>query len=232
MISVRNIKKTYGSGSGIVHALKGVSCEIEAGEKCAIIGSSGSGKSTLLNCIGGLENVDEGEIIIDETSMNGLNKEELRRFRREKLGFVFQFYNLLPNLCVRDNIRVGEKLSKSPMNYEELLHVLGLEKLEKMFPPELSGGQQQRVSIARALIKNSPVLLCDEPTGALDSATSKEILKLLEDINKRYGTTVVMVTHNTAIPKMMDTTIVMKDGLITDVIKNPDPVTAEYLNDL
>ena len=232
MISVRNIKKTYGSGSGIVHALKGVSCEIEAGEKCAIIGSSGSGKSTLLNCIGGLENVDEGEIIIDETSMNGLNKEELRRFRREKLGFVFQFYNLLPNLCVRDNIRVGEKLSKSPMNYDELLHVLGLEKFEKMFPPELSGGQQQRVSIARALIKNSPVLLCDEPTGALDSATSKEILKLLEDINKRYGTTVVMVTHNTAIPKMMDTTIVMKDGLITDVIKNPDPVTAEYLNDL
>ena len=232
MISVRNIKKTYGSGSGIVHALKGVSCEIEAGEKCAIMGSSGSGKSTLLNCIGGLENVDEGEIIIDETSMNGLNKEELRRFRREKLGFIFQFYNLLPNLCVRDNIRVGEKLSKSPMNYEELLHVLRLEKLEKMFPPELSGGQQQRVSIARALIKNSPVLLCDEPTGALDSAASKEILKLLEDINKRYGTTVVMVTHNTAIPKMMDTTIVMKDGLITDVIKNPDPVTAEYLNDL
>ena len=134
-------------------------------------------------------------------------------------------------MCQR-YIRVGEKLSKSPLNYEELLHVLSLEKFEKMFPQELSGAQQQRVSIARALIKNSPVLLCDEPTGALDSATSKEILRLLEEINKRYGTTIVMVTHNTGIPKMMDTTIVMKDGLITDVIKNPDPIAAADLDDL
>lgn len=134
-------------------------------------------------------------------------------------------------MCQR-YIRVGEKLSKSPLNYEELLHVLSLEKFEKMFPQELSGAQQQRVSIARALIKNSPVLLCDEPTGALDSATSKEILRLLEETNKRYGTTIVMVTHNTGIPKMMDTTIVMKDGLITDVIKNPDPIAAADLDDL
>ena len=232
MITVKSIKKTYGSGSGKVEALKGVSCNIEAGEKCVIIGSSGSGKSTLLNCIGGLEKPDEGEILIDGIDITCLNKEELRCFRGEKLGFVFQFYNLLPNLNVKDNIRVGAKLSKSPMDYEMLLRILGLERLEKMYPPELSGGQQQRVSIARALIKNSPVLLCDEPTGALDSVTSKEILKLLEEINKKYGTTIVMVTHNNAIPKMMDTTIVMKDGLIVNTQKNPNPVSAEELDDL
>ncbi|MDT3844730.1 MAG: ABC transporter ATP-binding protein [Bacillota bacterium] len=232
MITVKNIKKTYGSGSSKIEALKCVSCDIAAGEKCVIIGSSGSGKSTLLNCIGGLETPDEGEILIDGMEITGLNKEELRCFRRDKLGFVFQFYNLLPNLCVRDNIRVGARLSKSPMDYEMLLHVLGLERLEKMYPPELSGGQQQRVSIARALIKNSPVLLCDEPTGALDSVTSKEILKLLEEINKKYGTTIVMVTHNTAIPKMMDTTIVMKDGMIVKTEKNPNPVPADELDDL
>ncbi|WP_028236344.1 ABC transporter ATP-binding protein [Pseudobutyrivibrio sp. MD2005] len=232
MVIVRNIKKAYGSGTGTVHALKGVSCEIQSGEKCAIIGASGSGKSTLLNSIGGLEKVDEGEIIIDETNINSLNKEELRRFRRDKLGFVFQFYNLLPNLCVRDNIKVGEKLSKSPMNYEGLLSTLGLKQFENMYPPELSGGQQQRVSIARALIKNSPILLCDEPTGALDSTTSKEILKLLEEINRKYGTTIIFVTHNNAITQMMDTTIIMKDGMIIDVIKNPNPVSAEELDNL
>ena len=232
MITARDIKKSYGAGSSKHLVIKGVSCEFEAGETCAIVGSSGSGKSTLINCIGGLENIDDGEIIINGTRINELGKEQLRQFRRDNLGFVFQFYNLLPNLCVRDNIRVGEKLSKNPMDYGELVKFLGLERCEKSYPPELSGGQQQRVSIARALIKNSPILLCDEPTGALDSVTSKEILKLLESINKKYGTTIIMVTHNTAIPKMMDTTIVMRDGMIREIKKNPNPVPAEELDDL
>ncbi|OON84752.1 ABC transporter ATP-binding protein [Oribacterium sp. C9] len=232
MITVRDIKKSYGTDSSKNLVLKGVSCEFESGEKCAIVGSSGSGKSTLINCIGGLENIDDGEIIINGIKINKLGNEQLRRFRRDNLGFVFQFYNLLPNLCVRDNIRVGEKLSKNPMDYGELLRFLDLERCEYQYPSELSGGQQQRVSIARALIKNSPILLCDEPTGALDSVTSKEILKLLETINKKYGTTIIMVTHNSAIPRMMDTTIMMKDGMIVDIKKNQNPVSAEELTDL
>lgn len=232
MITVKNIKKSYGAEGSKFYALRGVSCEFEAGERCAIVGSSGSGKSTLLNCISGLESIDEGEIIINGTEIHRLGKEQLRRFRRDNLGFVFQFYNLLPNLCVRDNIRVGEKLSDNPMDYGELVRFLDLERCENQYPQELSGGQQQRVSIARALIKNSPILLCDEPTGALDSVTSKEILRLLESINQKYGTTIIMVTHNTAIPKMMDTTIVMKDGMIADIKKNPHPAAAAELTDL
>ena len=229
-LEVMDVKKSYGAGEGRQQVLKGVSCSLEKGDMASIIGSSGSGKSTLLNCIGALEVIDEGDIRVDGKSIRGLGKSALGNFRRDNIGYIFQFYNLLPDLNVRDNIRIAEKMTDQPMDYGELAEALGLIGLERKYPSQLSGGQQQRVAIARALIKNPKLLLCDEPTGALDSTTAKETLILLEKINAVFGTTMLMVTHNQAIPGMMKKNFVMKDGRIIEHSINENPVSADKLN--
>ena len=205
---------------------------VEKGVMCVIQGTSGSGKSTLLNCIGGLDTVDQGSIVIDGKEIVGKNNHELSEYRRENLGFIFQFYNLVPNLTVRENIKVCEYLTDNPMDIDELLEILGLTGHQNKFPSQLSGGQQQRCAIARALVKNPKLLLCDEPTGALDSRTSKDILVLLEKINEKYGTTMLIVTHNNAIKNMVHHVIIMKDGVIKENYSNKTRVSAMELEDL
>ncbi len=216
-LEVSDLTKSFGEGGGKVEVLRGVNMTVEKGEMCTILGPSGSGKSTLLNVIGGLDGADGGKIIIDGKNLVGLDAEELSAFRRDYLGFVFQFYNLVPNLTVLENIEVGEYLSDEPLDMEEILQVLGLEELKNRFPHELSGGQQQRCSIGRALIKNPKLLLCDEPTGALDYKTSKDILSLIERINAAYNTTILMVTHNETISAMTHKTVYLKDGAVSKI---------------
>ncbi|WP_286947090.1 ABC transporter ATP-binding protein [Acetobacterium sp. UBA5834] len=219
-IEVNDIKKSYGEGGSYVQVLKGVSTGIQKGQICAILGPSGSGKSTLLNTIGGLDTIDSGSIKISDSEISKLNPKELSLYRRNLLGFIFQFYNLVPNLTVKENIQVCEYLTKTPLDINELLEVLGLSEHQKKFPSQLSGGQQQRCAIARALIKNPELLLCDEPTGALDYQASREILMLIEKINKKYGTTMFIVTHNTAIKEMVHRVIKIKDGQISQDYAN------------
>ncbi|OFV72334.1 ABC transporter ATP-binding protein [Acetobacterium wieringae] len=219
-IEVNDIKKSYGEGGSYVQVLKGVSTGIQKGQICAILGPSGSGKSTLLNTIGGLDTIDSGSIKISDSEISKLNPKELSLYRRNLLGFIFQFYNLVPNLTVKENIQVCEYLTKTPLDINELLEVLGLTEHQKKFPSQLSGGQQQRCAIARALIKNPELLLCDEPTGALDYQASREILMLIEKINKKYGTTMFIVTHNTAIKEMVHRVIKIKDGQISQDYAN------------
>ena len=228
-LDIKNVEKGYGSGEGYVKVLKGISTGIEQGEMCVLLGPSGSGKSTLLNMIGGLDSAEKGEVVIDELNIVGLSSKKLSKYRRDYLGFVFQFYNLVPNLTVRENIKVCEYLSDDPMDMEELAETLGLSDHMKKFPSQLSGGQQQRCAIARALIKNPKLLLCDEPTGALDYKTSKDILKLLEDVNKKYGTTMVIVTHNTSIKDMVHRVIKIKDGVVHEDYVNETLVPAAQL---
>ena len=211
-LEVKDLKKSYGEGGGYVQVLKGITAGVKKGEMCVIQGTSGSGKSTLLNCIGGLDTVDSGSIVVDGMEVAGLGSKALSDYRRNKLGFIFQFYNLVPNLTVKENIQVCQYLTKNPLDLEELLQVLGLTEHQNKFPAQLSGGQQQRCAIARALIKNPSLLLCDEPTGALDSKTSRDILMLLEDINRQYGTTMLIVTHNNSIKNMVHQVIMIKDG--------------------
>ena len=216
-LEVAGLTKSFGEGSGKVEVLRGVDMTVEKGEMCTILGPSGSGKSTLLNVIGGLDGADGGKILIDGKNLVGLDAEELSAFRRDYLGFVFQFYNLVPNLTGLENIEVGEYLSDEPLDMNEILNVLGLEELKNRFPHELSGGQQQRCSIGRALIKNPKLLLCDEPTGALDYKTSKDILALIERINAAYNTTILMVTHNETISAMTHKTVYLKDGAVSRI---------------
>ncbi|MBQ5933779.1 MAG: ABC transporter ATP-binding protein, partial [Lachnospiraceae bacterium] len=203
-ITIRNISRGYGQGESAVKALDDVSLDISKGEVCVILGPSGSGKSTLLNMIGGLDRVDSGSITVDGLEITALNKKQLTDYRREKLGMVFQAYNLIPELNVIENVRVVKDIAKEPLDETELLHVLGLEKHMTHFPSELSGGQQQRCSIARAIVKNPALLLCDELTGALDSASTREVLKVLQAINERYNTTIIMITHDERISGMAD----------------------------
>ncbi|WP_440587672.1 ABC transporter ATP-binding protein [Wujia sp.] len=231
-VEVSDVKKSYGEGGSYMQVLKGVSVGIEKGKMCVIQGTSGSGKSTLLNCIGGLDVVDSGSIQVDGQEMVGLKMDALSDYRRDYLGFIFQFYNLVPNLTVRENIQVCEYLTDQPLDMDELLEVLGLTEHQNKFPSQLSGGQQQRCAIARALIKNPKLLLCDEPTGALDSRTSRDILILLEKINAQYGTTMIIVTHNNAIKDMVDQVIVLKDGQIKKNYCNETKVPAAELEDL
>ncbi|WP_238916484.1 ABC transporter ATP-binding protein [Clostridium sp. YIM B02555] len=219
-LKVMDAQKAYGEGESKVQVLKGATFTLEESEICTILGPSGSGKSTLLNVIGGLEGIDVGEVNIDNILVSSLNSEELAAYRREKLGFIFQFYNLIPNLTVKENIEVCEYLTDDPLNKEELLASLGLLEHQDKFPRHLSGGQQQRTAIARALIKNPKLLLCDEPTGALDYKTSKEILELLESVNERYGTTMIIVTHNDAIKYMSHKVVKVRDGRIEEEYKN------------
>ena len=231
-VEVSNLKKSYGEGGSFVEVLKGVSVGVEQGEMCVIQGTSGSGKSTLLNCIGGLDDIDSGSCKIDGHEIAGLKKDALSDYRRDTLGFIFQFYNLVPNLTVRENIEVCRYLTPNPLDMEELLDVLGLKEHGDKFPSQLSGGQQQRTAIARALIKNPKLLLCDEPTGALDSKTSRDILILLEEINKKYGTTMLIVTHNNSIKNMVHRVIYLKDGEISKHYTNAERIPARELEDL
>lgn len=231
-LEVKNIKKSYGENGSYMEVIKGISTSIEKGQICAILGPSGSGKSTFLNLIGGLDEIDFGSIKVDNKELFGLNQNELSEYRRENLGFVFQFYNLVPNLTVRENIEVCQYLSQNPLDINELLNTIGLKEHENKFPAQLSGGQQQRCAIARALIKNPKLLLCDEPTGALDSKTSKEILILIEKINKKFDTTILIVTHNDIIKNMAHKIIQIKDGKITKDYTNENRVEAKSLEEL
>ena len=231
-LEVKNLKKSYGEGGSFAQVLKGVSVSVSQGTMCVIEGTSGSGKSTLLNCIGGLDLMDSGSIQVDGKEIFGLPQDQLSDYRRENLGFIFQFYNLVPNLTVRENIQVCEYLTDRPLDLEELLETLGLTEHQNKFPSQLSGGQQQRCAIARALIKNPKLLLCDEPTGALDSKTSRDILVLLEEVNAKYGTTMLIVTHNNSIKNMVDQVIVLKDGQIKKDYRNESKVPATELEDL
>jgi len=229
-IEINNVKKHFGEGDSLVEVLKGIDIEIEKGENCVLLGPSGSGKSTLLNIIGGIDEADEGFISIDGEKTVNMNEKRLTEYRRKHLGYVFQMYNLIPNLNIRENIEVGAYLSDNPLDTEELLHTLGLFEHRHKLPNQLSGGQQQRCSIGRAIVKNPDILLCDEPTGALDYNTSKEILKLLEDINKKYGNTIIMVTHNDAIKNMADRVVTLRDGKVRKNYKNETKLTAAELD--
>ena len=228
-LTVKDLKKSYGSTSNKVEVLKGINFEVEKGEICVLLGPSGSGNSTLLNIIGGIDDADLGYVSIDSEKTKDMKEKELTRYRRKHLGYVFQMYNLIPNLNVKENIEVGAYLSDSPLDINELLNTLGLYEHRHKLPNQLSGGQQQRTAIGRAIVKNPDILLCDEPTGALDYHTSKEILKLIEDVNKKYGNTVIMVTHNDAIQNMADRVIKLRDGQIRDNIVNNSKVSAADL---
>ena len=228
-LQIRDLNKGFGEKENRVEVLHNLSLEVNKGEFCVLLGPSGSGKSTLLNIIGGIDGPDSGEIIIDGEVMNSLNEKKLTKFRRNHLGYVFQMYNLIPDLTVRENIEVGAYLSKKPLDIEELLVILGLKEHEDKLPSQLSGGQQQRTSIGRAIIKNPDILLCDEPTGALDYNTSKEILKLIETVNQKYGSTILMVTHNDAIKYMADRVVKLRDGRIRDNYLNTSKVCAKDL---
>ena len=231
-LEVSDVKKSYGEGGSYIQVLKGVSLQVKQGDICVIQGTSGSGKSTLLNCIGGLDTIESGSIKVDGTEIAGMKADELSDYRRDYLGFIFQFYNLVPTLPVRENIQVCEYLTDQPLNMDELLEILGLTEHQNKFPAQLSGGQQQRCAIARALIKNPKLLLCDEPTGALDSKTSRDILILLEKINATYGTTMLIVTHNNSIKNMVDQVVIVKDGQIRKDYYNETKVPAAELEDL
>ncbi|MBO6140751.1 MAG: ABC transporter ATP-binding protein [Ruminococcus sp.] len=231
-LEIKDVKKSYGKDQSYIQVLKGVNTSVKKGQMCVIQGTSGSGKSTLLNCIGGLDEMDSGSVTVDGKEIFGLKPNELSDYRRDNLGFIFQFYNLVPNLTVRENIRVCEYLAEKPLDMDELLETLGLTEHQNKFPSQLSGGQQQRTAIARALIKNPKLLLCDEPTGALDSKTSRDILILLEKINAKYGTTMLIVTHNNSIKNMVHKVIILKDGLIKKDYENEVIVPAAELEDL
>lgn len=231
-LEVKDMKKSYGKDTSYIQVLKGITTGVERGQMCVIQGTSGSGKSTMLNCIGGLDTPDSGSVKVDGKEIFGLKPNALSDYRRDNLGFIFQFYNLVPNLTVAENIRVCEYLSENPLDLDELLETLGLAEHRNKFPSQLSGGQQQRCAIARALIKNPKLLLCDEPTGALDSKTSRDILILLEKINAKYGTTMLIVTHNNSIKNMVHKVIIVKDGLIKKDYENETRLPAAELEDL
>ena len=229
-IEIKDIKKDYLIGENRFPVLKGVSFSCNKGEMVVLLGPSGSGKSTLLNIIGGIDTLDSGEIGIDGDYIQNMTEKQRIIFRRNNLGYVFQSYNLIPNLTVRENIEVGSYLSKKPLNIDELIDVLGLKEHQNKIPNQLSGGQQQRTSIGRAIIKNPNLLLCDEPTGALDSDTSRQILELIEKVKETYNTSIIMVTHNENIAKMADTIIRFKDGKIISNEKNLNKVMASELD--
>lgn len=228
-LKIDNIKKSYGIGDSRVDVLKGINCGVNKGEICVLLGPSGSGKSTLLNILGGIDKADSGSVTIGEDKIENFNDKQLSQYRRKHLGYIFQSYNLVPNLTVRENIEVGAYLSDKPLPIDELIELLGLEAHKNKRPNQLSGGQQQRTSIGRAIVKNPGLLLCDEPTGALDYNTSKEILKLIEDINNKYGSTIVIVTHNVAISQMAHQVINLHDGRIRSDEKNNNRLAAELI---
>ena len=232
VLEISSIKKHFGEGESRVEVLKGIDISIEKGEICVLLGPSGSGKSTLLNIIGGIDNADSGYISIDGEKTADMNEKTLTLYRRKHLGYIFQMYNLIPNLNIKENVEVGAYLSDHPLDVDDLLKTLGLYEHRHKLPNQLSGGQQQRTAIGRAIVKNPDILLCDEPTGALDSKTSKDILVLLETINVKYGTTMLIVTHNNSIKDMVHKVIRIKDGQISKEYYNETRVPAAELEDL
>lgn len=228
-IDIKDARKHYGEGETLVNALDGVSLSLGEGKIYVILGPSGSGKSTLLNMIGGLDSLDSGEITILGRNISRSDKKKMTDYRREDVGFVFQFYNLIPDLTVQENIQVVADIAKQPMDIEEVMKALDIDKYKNRFPKELSGGQQQRVAIARALIKNPKILLCDELTGALDSKSSRNVLKFIEKVNEQFKTTIIIITHNEAIADMADTVIRIKDGQVASCTNNGNKRSAEEL---
>jgi putative ABC transport system ATP-binding protein len=227
-LSVSNLTKSYNSGI-ITHVLKGVDLEMKKGQIGVILGPSGSGKSTLMNIIGGVDFADSGTVKVDGEHITGLNDKQLVEYRRESVGFVFQFYNLVPNLTVAENIEVVSNISKNSLQTNEVLSAVGLSDKKNRFPRELSGGEQQRVSIARAIVKNPKLLLCDEPTGALDLETSRDVLSLLQKVNTQFGTTILMITHNSAISDMAHAVFRMRNGEVAEVEYNSELTPAERI---
>lgn len=226
-VRIRNLQKSYGSGSSRTQVLKHVDLDIEKGKICTILGPSGSGKSTLLNAIGGMDTVDQGQILIEGMDISAMKYAQLTEYRRTYIGYIFQFYNLIPDLTVKENMETTKYLGTDTMDVEELLDILGLREHKFKFPSELSGGQQQRCAIGRALVKKPSLLLCDEPTGALDSKTSQDILELLERLNKEFGMTMILVTHNADIAGMSDQIVEIRDGEIVRNQENPNKLTAK-----
>lgn len=228
-LQIKNLQKFYGDGENRLQVLKGIDAEIEKGEICVLLGPSGSGKSTLLNIIGGIETAEEGYVSVNGDKIKDMSEKNLTLYRRKHLGYIFQMYNLIPNLNIKENIEVGAYLSDDPLDVDDILKTLGLYEHRHKLPNQLSGGQQQRTAIGRAIVKNPDILLCDEPTGALDYKTSKEILKLIQTINKKYGSTVIMVTHNDAIKNMANRVIKLRDGAVRKNYMNESITPAEML---
>lgn len=229
IVEFKNVCKYYKMGESIIKANDHVNFKIEEKEFCVIVGPSGAGKTTILNLLGGMEVLDEGDIIVDKASLAKLNEKQLTLFRRNDVGFVFQFYNLMPSITALENIEISSEICKNPLDSMEVLKSVGLEERMNNFPSQLSGGEQQRVSIARALAKNPKILLCDEPTGALDYATGKQILRLLYDTSKQTNKTVIVITHNTALTQMADHVIYVKNGTVVKEEYNENPTPIEQI---
>lgn len=229
-LEIKNLQKFYGDGENRIQVLKGIDASVEKGEICVLLGPSGSGKSTLLNIIGGIESADVGSVSVNGDILADMSEKKLTQYRRKHLGYIFQMYNLIPNLNIKENIEVGAYLSDNPLDVDDILKTLGLYEHRHKLPNQLSGGQQQRTAIGRAIVKNPDILLCDEPTGALDYNTSKDILALIEKINKKYGNTVLMVTHNDAIKNMADRVIKLRDGAVRKNYINETKIPAAELD--
>lgn len=229
-LEIKDLKKSYGDAENRTEVLKGISFSVEKGEICVLLGPSGSGKSTLLNIIGGIDTADDGYVSIQNEKTAEMKEKALTKYRRKHLGYVFQLYNLIPNLTVRENIEVGAYLSDKPLDIDDLLHTLGLYEHRNKMPNQLSGGQQQRCAIGRAIVKNPDILLCDEPTGALDFNTSKDILRLIEEVNEKYGNTILMVTHNDALKEMADRVIKFRDGKVRKDYRNEKRTPVDELD--
>lgn len=227
MIKIKNLCKSYGQGQAKIEVLKNIDLEIEDGKIICILGPSGSGKSTLLNIIGGIETIDSGQIFVDEENLASMSKKDLETYRRNKLGFVFQFYNLISDLNILENIEVGKFLAKNPLDVNKLVEDLGIKDQLYKYPNEISGGQAQRTSIARALIKRPEILICDEPTGALDYESAKDVLCLLEKMNKDYKATILIASHNIQISKMCDYILNIHDGKVKSYVKNDEKILAK-----
>lgn len=227
MIKISNLHKFYGTKENRAEVLKGINLEIEDGKIICVLGPSGSGKSTLLNILGGIETIDEGDVNVFGKDIKNMSKKALENYRRENLGFVFQFYNLISDLNVLENVEVGKYLSKKPLNTDTLLDELGLSEHKYKYPNEISGGQAQRASIARAMIKSPKLLICDEPTGALDYESAKDVLCLIESLNHKYHSTVIIASHNTQIAKMSDVILSLHNGSIKSIVENKDKISAK-----
>lgn len=228
-IEFQNVKKVYQMGEVAIEALSGVDFSVEKGEFVVIAGASGAGKSTILNLLGGMDTVSDGRILVDKSEVSRMNARQLTAYRRNEIGFVFQFYNLVQNLTVEENVEMATQICRNPLNIEETIRAVGLEERKHNFPAQLSGGEQQRVAIARAIAKNPKLLLCDEPTGALDYQTGKTILKLLQDTCRSRGVTVIVITHNLALTDMGDKVIRVKNGRISGITVNEAPIPVEQI---